>query len=510
MDLTLTSLHVSALSSNSEGVLTMIEEGEHCTPQHRSLGRAIMPVQGSENRRCSNGLGPGHSSVREGLRTFGSAQLDVSNNRAEKNTLRQTEVTENFFSLSDQSRDSEDPNAGSSTDLESYSSSIPSTISMTGQSVMQCREGATEADLAKTKQAKTNKKRKKKKSVNRATAISWDYTDTQQFQHNSDNVFKGPRDPVTDSVGDCAPPSLYLIYQTMMVQHKQIQGDNKKARLASKQLQVAVSKIAKTCSEVGERIATIETCTSVLEAELGTVAQQSTKHESQLIDIQWKLEDFENRQRRNNLSILGIQEGAEGQDTRAFIFKVFKTAFPELASWDWKKEIQGAHRLPLCLKKERLAGEATMNQPQLRAIIVYFGNYLLRQAVFEKARPDLKSNCESFTFFNRPDYCHATVERRWRLHQMILPFHEKEAEAYLLHPACLKTIYKGAVRVFSSEIKAKEYLQTLTSLRLTAVKQTFVFPFLVHWTVRHMYFSEWLLALDAMLFFLSTHFFLGV
>ncbi|KAJ1089508.1 hypothetical protein NDU88_002659 [Pleurodeles waltl] len=130
--------------------------------------------------------------------------------------------------------------------------------------------------------------------------MSWDYTDTQPFQHNSDNVFKRSRDPVTDSVGDGAPPSLQLIYQTMMAQHKQIQGDNKKAREDSKQLQVAVSKIPKSCLE----IATLETRTSVLEAELGTVVQQSTMHESQLTDIQWKLEDFENWQRRNNLRIL--------------------------------------------------------------------------------------------------------------------------------------------------------------------------------------------------------------
>ncbi|KAJ1141980.1 hypothetical protein NDU88_008308 [Pleurodeles waltl] len=184
---------------------------------------------------------------------------------------------------------------------------------MIRQSVRQCREGAIEADLAKTKPTKANEKRKKKKSVSRVRVMSWDYTDAQQFQHNSDNVFKGQRDPVTDSVGDGAPPSLHLIYQTMMAQHKQIQGDDKKARVASKQLQVTVSKITKSCSEIGERIATIETRTSVLEAELGTVVQQSTMPESQLTDIQWKLEDFENQQRCNNLRILGIKEGAEAK-----------------------------------------------------------------------------------------------------------------------------------------------------------------------------------------------------
>ncbi|KAJ1208622.1 hypothetical protein NDU88_004005 [Pleurodeles waltl] len=167
---------------------------------------------------------------------------------------------------------------------------------MISQTVIKYREGAIEADLAKSKLAQVKEKKKKKKSVNRARVMPWDYTDTQQLQHNSDNVFKGPGDFATVSAGDGDPPSLHLIYQTVMVQQKQSQGNNKKARVASKQLQVAVSKIAKTCSEIGERIATIKTCTSVLEAELGMVAQQSTMHESQLTDIQWKIEDFENRQ----------------------------------------------------------------------------------------------------------------------------------------------------------------------------------------------------------------------
>ncbi|KAJ1084381.1 hypothetical protein NDU88_004530 [Pleurodeles waltl] len=110
--------------------------------------------------------------------------------------------------------------------------------------------------------------------------MSWDYTGTQQLQHNSDNVLKGFGDFATGSARDGVSPSLHLIYQTMKTQHKQTQADNKKARVASKQLQIAVSKIAKTCTEIRERIATIVMPTSVLEAELGTMAQQSAMHES--------------------------------------------------------------------------------------------------------------------------------------------------------------------------------------------------------------------------------------
>ncbi|KAJ1116732.1 hypothetical protein NDU88_004938 [Pleurodeles waltl] len=185
-------------------------------------------------------------------------------------------------------------------------------------------------------------------------------------------------------------------------------------------------------------------------------------HESQLSDIQWKVEDFENRQRRNNLRLMGIQEGVEGQDSRAFIIRLLKAALPEQTGWDWEKEIQRAHQFPLRLRSQQLTGASGTAQQQPRAFIVYFGNYLLHQIVFEKARPDARISGEGCTFFSRPDFCHATVERQWRLRQLISPFQEKGAEAYLLSPARLKTIYKGMIRVFASEIKVKEYLQSLT------------------------------------------------
>ncbi|KAJ1130689.1 hypothetical protein NDU88_009039 [Pleurodeles waltl] len=96
-------------------------------------------------------------------------------------------------------------------------------------------------------------------------------------------------------------PSLHLIYQTITSQHKQTQRDSKKARVATKQLQVAVSKVAKTCSEIGERIAAIECRADALESDLGVVTKQAAMHESQLSDIQWKVEDFENRQRHQDI-----------------------------------------------------------------------------------------------------------------------------------------------------------------------------------------------------------------
>ncbi|KAJ1142595.1 hypothetical protein NDU88_008909 [Pleurodeles waltl] len=141
--------------------------------------------------------------------------------------------------------------------------------------------------------------------------MSWDYTETQQLLHSMDDLSVAPaRADVNVLNAETVPPSpsLHLIYQTITAQHKQTQRDSKKARVATKQLQVAVSKVAKTCSEIWERIAAIECRADVLESDLGAVTKQAAMHETQLSDIQWKVEDFENRQRRNNLRLIGIQE----------------------------------------------------------------------------------------------------------------------------------------------------------------------------------------------------------
>ncbi|KAJ1092892.1 hypothetical protein NDU88_006002 [Pleurodeles waltl] len=278
-DLTLTGLCVSAPSSICEGPLTMTGEGVCHTMQGPSSPGTTAQAQDFENLRSDDRAAPAHFLISEGSQCLDKINGTAFNSRVGKNGCSgQGEVGENFFSLSDQSRDLDKSNTSSSKDSEISNSVIdPSTFTM-GRTVIKHCEGLTEEDLSTVNPVKTSKKRKNNKSVSRARAMSWD----SQLQHNPDNVFEGPGDSVTDSVGDGAPPSLHLVYQPMMAQHKQTQGDNKEARASTKQLQVAVSKIAKTCSEIGERIATIETQASVLEAELGTVAQQSTMHETQI------------------------------------------------------------------------------------------------------------------------------------------------------------------------------------------------------------------------------------
>ncbi|KAJ1166922.1 hypothetical protein NDU88_007317 [Pleurodeles waltl] len=158
--------------------------------------------------------------------------------------------------------------------------------------------------------------------------MQWDYTATQQAFSKSDSACSTLVPPSTG--GSAEPPSLDLIYRTMVQNHEQAQRESRKMEAANRQLQLSIKKVVKSCQDIGVRIATMETRTEELEIEVKAATAQTTTHGQQISDIQWKLEDAENCQRRNNLRILGIAEDLEGQDTRAYIASLFKTAFPDL------------------------------------------------------------------------------------------------------------------------------------------------------------------------------------
>ncbi|KAJ1219276.1 hypothetical protein NDU88_006845 [Pleurodeles waltl] len=107
-------------------------------------------------------------------------------------------------------------------------------------------------------------------------------------------------------------PSLELIYRTMVHNHEQAQKESRKAKIANRHLQSSIKRVVKSCQDISTRITSMETRTDVLETEVKATVTQTALQGQQILDMQWKPENAENRQRRNNLWILGIAEGLEG------------------------------------------------------------------------------------------------------------------------------------------------------------------------------------------------------
>ncbi|KAJ1154607.1 hypothetical protein NDU88_007352 [Pleurodeles waltl] len=94
---------------------------------------------------------------------------------------------------------------------------------------------------------------------------------------------------------------LQLIYGTIRALQTEMQMESQRARMATKQLQVTVKNVAKSCGEIEEKLNTMQNRTSVVEAEVEVLKAPVEIQGGQLTDIMWNLEDYEYRQRRNNL-----------------------------------------------------------------------------------------------------------------------------------------------------------------------------------------------------------------
>ncbi|KAJ1106465.1 hypothetical protein NDU88_003866 [Pleurodeles waltl] len=227
-----------------------------------------------------------------------------------------------------------------------------------------------------------------------AATLKWDYSGIR-LSH-SEKVPQAPSDTAVTSnliVNENCPGELgnnlassdakmlQLIYGTIKELQNETRAENRKAQVATKQLQVTVWKIAKSCSEIEEKLNTVEIRTSVAAGEMAALKNHVVTQSGQLTDVMWKLEDVENRQRKNNLRFFGTEEEAEGGDIRTFMIKLLSAAFPELANWNLESEIQRVHRFPLSKRGDRNPDSKFPRAIMFFSVISYFGKLYLRRPV---------------------------------------------------------------------------------------------------------------------------------
>ncbi|KAJ1108441.1 hypothetical protein NDU88_005817 [Pleurodeles waltl] len=94
---------------------------------------------------------------------------------------------------------------------------------------------------------------------------------------------------------------LQSIYSSIKELQKETRIESRRARIATKRLQGTVHKVAKSCTEIEAKLCSMEERIVAVEEDVDNLKEQSATRDDQLTDVMWKLEDFKNRQRRNNL-----------------------------------------------------------------------------------------------------------------------------------------------------------------------------------------------------------------
>ncbi|KAJ1119056.1 hypothetical protein NDU88_007242 [Pleurodeles waltl] len=88
---------------------------------------------------------------------------------------------------------------------------------------------------------------------------------------------------------------LQSIFNSIKEFQTETRVESRRARMATKQLQGSVRKVAKSCTEIETNIGTMEERIVAVEEDVDFLKQQNAMQESQMTDVMWKLEDLENR-----------------------------------------------------------------------------------------------------------------------------------------------------------------------------------------------------------------------
>uniref|UniRef100_H3AEK4 L1 transposable element RRM domain-containing protein n=1 Tax=Latimeria chalumnae TaxID=7897 RepID=H3AEK4_LATCH len=199
---------------------------------------------------------------------------------------------------------------------------------------------------------------------------------------------------------------------------------------------------------LNHRVATAEQRVSNMED-----AQQDLNHEvmelrKHIADLRSKVDDQENRARRNNVRIVGFPEGVEHGRPIKFLQETLLELL-KLPSGT-SLEVKRAHR--------SLAPEPAEGQ-RSRPFIVKFLHYQMREKILTTARSldTLEWNGSRILMF--PDLSRDLMERQQKFMPIKKVLREKGLKYGLFYPATLKLTCDGETRSFTEPKAVEEFLQ---------------------------------------------------
>uniref|UniRef100_H3A0E7 L1 transposable element RRM domain-containing protein n=1 Tax=Latimeria chalumnae TaxID=7897 RepID=H3A0E7_LATCH len=206
------------------------------------------------------------------------------------------------------------------------------------------------------------------------------------------------------------------------------------------EVKIAIQGLQDSQDKLGARVMEAENRISKIEdRELGT--EQDCKYLKQhLTTALERIEDLENRSRRNNLRILGFPEGVEEGNPVKFLQEIL----PELLDLEEGQilEIERAHHT--------LAPRLTPEQ-RPRAFIVKFLHYPIRELLLCSARNKFQIKWKDHRISLFPDWSRDLQQKRQR-------FWEKNIKYGLFYPAILKVTHNGETLSFTDPGEVKKFL----------------------------------------------------
>lgn len=232
-------------------------------------------------------------------------------------------------------------------------------------------------------------------------------------------------------------------------------------------LEPRLAQIQQVGKDTDQKLSAIQAELATLTAGLGAIksdvnslkttieSNSSTllSHDQTLHAMELKLADMEDRNRRCNIRVTGLEEGLEGSSATQFLARSLPKWFPIL---DGRQiEIMRAHRI---------YNDNARNRGVSRTLIFNVLRYPTRQAILQAARKDpLTIGGRRIRF--SPDYSSFTVKRRQSFHQAMDAARAKGLDFFLIYPATLKIKDGAQYKAFTSPGEAESFLAEVRTPR---------------------------------------------
>lgn len=249
---------------------------------------------------------------------------------------------------------------------------------------------------------------------------------------------------VEDGIGSESKKDIFEEIKKMNATLQVVAKDVTTIKEATKELKDSVEDIKVRLGEAEQRISDMEDASVLTEAKVDKFQKR--------MDALWsRVEDLENRSRRNNVRIIGLKEGVETPgNVDKYVMEILAKAF-ELSGSEF--EIERAHRSPVPMPEP--------NEPP-RVIHVRFLRSSAREKVLRVARERRGVDWQGSKLSFFEDVTKELAEKRKAFNPVKRRLRELQVKHRLMYPATLVFTWNGQKKAFKDGKEAEKFLQEST------------------------------------------------
>lgn len=191
----------------------------------------------------------------------------------------------------------------------------------------------------------------------------------------------------------------------------EVKNKFKVSELNQKEIRNACKILEKKIDDLNSRTTTLEVEVNGLRETVQANGAQIEKLNIREREQQDRVEILENFSRRNNIKILTIPEGREGENGKAYMVQLIKRELQlEETEQEIAKDLQRVHRDPFRLNA---------NRSKPTKILLNFLTYSLKEKILSKALSMKSIEADGARYEFRSDVSSATSNRQWELGKRI-------------------------------------------------------------------------------------------